>query len=194
MNSDNFRTFTFRGKVIKSVTGIGSRKASRGDLRFLYTLGRFCAINNIEGWTGSAPGSDMAFETGYLSIGKEGFHSLLPDDGFSARRADGKNYFVPDDFMFDMAFVILKDLGVVWLDRLDPYVKKLYGRNVYQILRLDMRPVDLVVYTAPTTKKGKPKGGTAIAVMVAEALGIPTINLAIPEQRQELKEALISTD
>lgn len=186
--------FIFRDKEISTVTGIGSREAPGRDLNLAFILGCIFASEGIELSSGCAPGMDSAFERGYFYSGpKKGFQGWLPGDSFNGKRKDGVNYLVLDQFMKDYADMVLRAAGVVWLGKLKPYVKDLYRRNVFQVLLKDYSKTDLVIYSAPVNKHGKPKGGTAIAVMVAESLGIPTINIGIEENRKELGMAMVKS-
>lgn len=122
--------------------------------------------------------------------GEELFCQLLPWQGFEQFYEDGKNNFLLDDFMNLFAYNTLCDCGVVWLNKLSQGIRKLYQRNVYQILLPDYSKTDVVFYYAPVNKHGKPRGGTAIAIRLAESLGIPTFNLGEPDQRKAALEYL----
>ena len=68
---------------------------------------------------------------------------------------------------------------------------KLMARNTNQIFgdNLDT-PVDFVLFYAKETASIRPQGGTGQAVEMARLKGIPTINMANPNWREELNAAL----
>lgn len=77
-------------------------------------------------------------------------------------------------------------------DRLSDPVKKLMGRNVYQVLGLDLKtPSDFVVcYTPDGCESEKDRtsytGGTGLAISVADKYGIPIYNIAKEESLEIL--------
>jgi len=68
---------------------------------------------------------------------------------------------------------------------------RLMARNTNQVFgdNLDT-PVDFVLFYAKETKGIRPEGGTGQAVQMARMKGIPTINMANPNWRQELDRVL----
>jgi hypothetical protein len=77
-----------------------------------------------------------------------------------------------------------------------PSIQALFARNVFQITgqRSEMGECDplsdFVVYWAPENTKGVISGGTRIAVYLARSMGIPTYNLDIKSQRDEILDHL----
>lgn len=76
----------------------------------------------------------------------------------------------------------------------DPFVRHwcpahlLHARNFHQILGGDLRsPVEFVVAWAPV-KYGKPQGGTATGILLAEENYITVYNLFLKERRQQFLE------
>lgn len=110
------------------------------------------------------------------------FHVWLPDRYFNGRNFDMGRYKILDQTMSYIAIEVLIGCGVVWYPKLKPFVKKLYRRNVFQILTEDYRKTDCMFYWAPCNKHGDPKGGTAIAWRIAEAFSIPSFNIRIDSQ------------
>lgn len=182
---------------ISNATLVGSRELPPTpdvQLKVLQTANRIAkrlVELEVQGWSGGAPGLDQIWRKLYIRWGgEELFHQLLPwenFEGFSAK--DDRNYLL-DDFMNDFAYNTLFDCGVVWINKLSQGIRKLYQRNVFQVLTIDWTKTDVVFYYAPVTRTGAPKGGTAIAVRFAEALGIPTFNLGEPDQRRAALEFL----
>jgi hypothetical protein len=77
-------------------------------------------------------------------------------------------------------------------EKLSPGALKLMARNTNQIFGKNLdSTVDFVIFYAPETNNPlRPKGGTGQAVEMARRKGIPTINLANSNWREELKTAL----
>jgi len=80
-------------------------------------------------------------------------------------------------------------------DRLTPGAIKLMARNTNQIFGKNLdNTVDFVIFYAPETNNPlRPKGGTGQAVEMARRKGIPTINMADTDWREQLKTALATT-
>jgi hypothetical protein len=76
-------------------------------------------------------------------------------------------------------------------DRLKEGGKKLMARNTNQIFGENLNtPVDFVLFYAKETKGIRPEGGTGQAVEMARRKGIPTINMADTNWKQQLKAAI----
>lgn len=138
----------------------------------------------VEGWSGGATGMDQLW--GKLYAKNEAyhlFHQILPWNGFERFFEQQPNNYTLDGFMNLFAENALTASGVVWFYKISQGVQRMYRRNVYQVVLPDYSMSDVVFYYAPTTRNGTPKGGTAIAVRVAEAYGVPTFNLGIREER-----------
>jgi hypothetical protein len=77
-------------------------------------------------------------------------------------------------------------------DRLTPGAVKLMARNTNQIFGKNLdSTVDFVLFYAQETKDPlRPKGGTGQAVEMARRKGIPTINMADANWREQLKAAI----
>jgi hypothetical protein len=76
----------------------------------------------------------------------------------------------------------------VW-NRLTPYVKKLHGRNVFQVLGGNLAtPSEFLVCWTPDGcvrhgARSIKTGGTGTAISIASAYGVIVNNLAVPEHR-----------
>lgn len=70
---------------------------------------------------------------------------------------------------------------------LTPYAQQLHARNTYQVLgsNLDSQSTFVLCY-APLDENGVPQGGTAQAIRISNAYGIPVINLAVPAVQELL--------
>ena len=67
-----------------------------------------------------------------------------------------------------------------------PYARGMHQRNVHQILGYELNdPVDAVICWTPN---GKIQGGTATAIKLAMAHGIPVFNLGRPDNKAVLQE------
>ena len=149
------------------------------------------AYSVIEGHTvvsGGAPQMDSAAERGVdimrqINPERE-YHKkiILPWNNFEKRQEDGKDFFLLDATMTEIAERLLKAAGIVWYPALSPGIKKLYARNAFQILLPDYSKTDVVGWIAPEDKHGLPKGGTRIAVLMAHCLDIPTFNLRTQDE------------
>jgi len=77
---------------------------------------------------------------------------------------------------------------------LSPGALKLMARNTNQVFGDNLnKPVDFVLFYAKETKGVRPEGGTGQAVEMARLKGIPTINMADANWREQLNNALSST-
>ncbi|UKZ10846.1 hypothetical protein CZP2022_123 [Vibrio phage C-ZP2022] len=160
-------------------------------LKHMRLISQHCVENAIEGWSGAAPGMDTVWRKSYEYFGGgKYFHQILPWNGFQDFYVEQDRQYVLDEFMTQLASVLLWDCGVVWLHNLSRGVKAMYLRNVFQVVLPDFSQSDFVAYYAPVTKNGTPKGGTAIAVRLAKAMGIPTFNLLFEEDATALYELL----
>lgn len=148
---------------MKRYAGIGSRETPKEILLLMERLAESMGRN---GWllrSGAADGADSAFERG-------------------CDRANGKKeIFLPWRFFNDhpsgwhhptAAATMIAREHINWWDNLDDPARKLHSRNVHQILGYNLKePVNCVIYW---TENGAFKGGTATALKVARAHGIPS--------------------
>lgn len=138
----------------------------------------------VKGISGAAPGLDTVWFRAYCYLkAPELFIHVLPWPGFQEIYPESyDNVILLDDWMDKFAEHILGSAGVLWYYKLSYGIQKLYKRNVYQIVLPDYSMSDVVFYYCKTTKKGDPTGGTAIAVRLARAFGIPNFNIGIPSE------------
>jgi len=178
-------------------TIIGSRETPPDACAALTEDARFFAQLGMVGRSGGAFGADKAGEAGMGDL-KEIF---LPKDHhvFSVRRAngekikdpprhaDGKMTFVPPPELKPLRRRIASDIHPNWSAVLRiPTADLSHERNTCQILGLRAdRLSELVIFWAPE-RNGKVSGGTATAVALARACGVPTFNRANPDDVLDL--------
>lgn len=136
-------------------TGIGARKTPGNILHSMVQVGEYMAYNGHTLRSGGAQGADRAFEIGcdYKSIGT-------------------KEIFLAYEVSSE-AMTLASKFHPAWKN-LSPYVKKLMGRNSFQILGRDLdTPTGFVICWTPD---GKIVGGTGQALRMANYYEIPIIN------------------
>jgi hypothetical protein len=85
----------------------------------------------------------------------------------------------------------------VW-NRLTPYVKKLHGRNAFQVLGGDLAtPSAFLICWTPDgclkhSERSIKTGGTGTAISIASEYGVIVINLAVPHHRAAWEEYLLT--
>ena len=153
-----------------TITGIGSRKTSQPACLELKAVGVWVQKNGHQGRSGHAEAADWAFECGCV----KSCEVFLPWPGFNTELA-----------MCGVPIVVeeteeLNDL-VRKYHPAPQHLKRggwaLMRRNCCQVLgkTLDKKS-DATVYYAPGDK-----GGTGFAVRMSKDLGIPCLNMALPE-------------
>jgi hypothetical protein len=146
--------------VIKIYSGIGSREAPL-DIQARFTkIAKILEKRDYLLRSGGAPGSDKAFERGVLDPYR-------------------KEIWRPGDCTPE-AEEMASRIHPAW-DKCNSYVRKLHGRNCFQILGkgLDL-PSQFVVTWTPG---GAQVGGTRTALVLAEQWKIPTYNFFKIEER-----------
>lgn len=129
--------------------------------------------------SGGAEGADSYFEAG---ANKKEIY--LPWRGFNDNSSQFHN-------VGYTALEIAQRHHSGW-DRLSEPVKKLMGRNAYQVLGIDLKtPVDfLVCWTddgcETDSERTKYTGGTGLAISIASRLNIPVYNIANEESLEML--------
>ena len=160
---------------MKHYTGIGSRETP---IAILAAMQRIAARLAAAGYTlrsGGAAGADTAFEQG-----AGGGVIYLPWPRF---RGHPSPYCTVSKAAMEMASRHHPAWGV-----LNQRARLLHGRNVYQVLGLDLESkTDFVVCW---TKGGKAQGGTGMALRVAAAHRVPVYNLAAWSEKAVLQRVL----
>lgn len=169
---------------MNAYAGIGSRETPDDVLELMFKLGAFLGSKLILR-SGGANGADTAFEKGCDSVeGKKEIY--LPWKRFN----DNESEFISPT---DDAYKIISEL-MPNFDKIKPSVQKLFARNVHQILgRFVNDPVQFVVCWSVIDKETNHcKGGTAVAIFIAQSFKIPVYNLYDASQKDLLKQRLLS--
>lgn len=161
--------------MTKFYTGVGSRKTPK-DIRNLMTS--LATKLALEGWflrTGDATGADSAFSIGVPLM-------------------EQKRLYTAKDCTPE-AMKLASSFHPAW-DRCSEFARKLHGRNSFQVLGDDLKtPSSFLVCWTPDgcvsqdTRSIK-TGGTATAIVIAEAWEIPIFNLAIVEHEERIRSWL----
>lgn len=146
-------------------TGVGSRKTPIEILNLMTRIAQKMASLGIVLRSGGAIGADLAFERGAGTL---------------------KNIFVAEDATH-AAIEIAKRFHPAWGSCRD-FVRKLHGRNVFQVLGPDLNAPSpsrgLICWTPDGCKSHSTRciqtGGTGTAISIASAWGVPVSNLAVP--------------
>lgn len=138
--------------------------------------------------TGDAVGTDHAFACG--SSHKEIFHPSW----YTGPTSDS-SHIITDPVLLQEARRLGKEFHPGW-DRMKFEHQELHARNGFQILGKDLKSPSkfLLAYTrdGATTKTGNKTGGAGQAIRIANAYGIPVINLKNEGSLYELKDLLLS--
>jgi hypothetical protein len=152
--------------------GVGSRETPDHELHFMEAFAFNMAKRGYILRSGGAVGADMAFQTGHLAHHYPNFNPILPihatDDSIEIASRLHPNW------------PACVKLGIGTMRKL--------GRNVLIVLGEDLKsPVDFV---ACWTKGGGLVGGTAMAIRVARANGIPVFNMAIDSDLKRIHDIM----
>ena len=168
--------------------GIGARSTPRA---VLADMGKMAGWLARTGWhlsSGGADGADTAFAAG---APVEQRTVWLPWRGYNGHR--GPDCRVLSATELSACMEIAAPLHPAW-ERCSPAVRKLHARNVAILLlgeRLN-RPVDACV---AWSERGAAVGGTGVGIRIAEARGIPVLNLgsmsprAVCERLRDIRRA-----
>ena len=154
--------------------GIGARATPSSVLADMTVMAGWLARTRVPatGWhlhSGGAKGADTAFAEGAPAGQKTIF---LPWPGYNGHR--GPDCVALSGSELRACMEIAADLHPAW-ERCSQSVRKLHARNVAILTdRTCDRPVDAVVCW---TAAGLVAGGTGMAIHIAEAHGIPVLNL-----------------
>ena len=148
--------------------GIGARATPAAVLADMETMAGWLARTGWHLSSGGADGADAAFAGGAPA----GQRTIwLPWRGYNGHR--GADCRVLSAAALAACMEIAARLHPAW-ERCSPAVRKLHARNAAVLgLTLD-RPVDAVVCWS---ERGAVTGGTGMAIRIAEANGIPVLNL-----------------
>ena len=155
--------------------GIGSRETPATVLANMETMAGWLARTGWRLSSGGADGADAAFAAG---APVEQRTIWLPWRGYNGHR--GPDCRVLTLSLLPACMEIAAGLHPAW-HRCSSGARKLHARNVAILLgeRLD-RSVDAVVCWSA---RGEPVGGTGMGIRIAEARGIPVLNLGAMSPR-----------
>jgi len=152
-------------------TGVGSRKTPEYILAIMAAIAMKHASLGYILRSGRAPGADTAFERGAGNM---------------------KETFVASDAT-PAAMEIAATYHKAWT-RLNEYVRKLHGRNAFQVLgrNLDYPSRGLLCWTSDACQCHENRsivtGGTGTAISIADAYGVPISNLANGKQLEKWRK------
>ena len=149
--------------------GIGARATPAAVLSDMTVIAGWLARTGWHLSSGGADGADSAFAAGAPAGQRTVW---LPWRGYNGHR--GPDCRVLSAAAMAACIEIAASLHPAW-ERCSPAVRKLHARNAAVLSggNLD-RPVDAVVCF---TAEGRVEGGTGMAIRIAEARGIPVLNL-----------------
>jgi len=148
--------------------GIGARATPAGVLSHMTVMAGWLARTGWHLSSGGADGADAAFAAGAPA----GQRTIwLPWRGYNGHR--GPDCRVLSAAERSACMEIAAALHPAW-ERCSPSVRKLHARNAAVLGSTLDRPVDACVAWSPD---GRIEGGTGMAIRIAEARGIPVLNL-----------------
>ena len=178
----------------KTYAGIGSRKTPWDICLEMRTTAVILALSDFTLRSGRAFRADQAFEMGCDDAGgkKEIF---LPIAGFPRQWNEPEEVWRPRDLRKHVSVWSGPSQAAFEMARalLDPqhwhlcgnFGRLAHARNCHQILGWDLAsPVDFVLAYS-LLRDGKPTGGTATAIRIAEQRGIKVYNFAIQSDLEE---------
>ena len=148
--------------------GIGSRKTPASVLANVTVIAGWLARTGWHLASGGATGADTAFASGAPADRRTIF---LPWPRYNGCRGPDCRVLTPSQLSACMA--IAAALHPAW-HRCSSGARKLHARNVAILGQTQDRPVDAVVCWS---ERGEPVGGTGMGIRIAEARGIPVLNL-----------------
>lgn len=156
--------------------GIGSRSITNEQVQTIKQIAKSLSRFSYTLRSGGARGADMAFES--QAVKSEIF---VP---WKAYNNNTSSLYPPSPEAIELS----SKFHPVW-DKLKDGVRLLMGRNAHIILGQDLiSPVDFVVYCAPLDEFGEVTGGTGQGIRIAKHYNIPTYNIVIEKELEELRE------
>ncbi len=149
--------------------GIGSRKTPASVLANVTVIAGWLARTGWHLASGGATGADTAFASGAPADRRTVF---LPWPGYNGCRGPDCRVLTTSQLVACME--IAASLHPAW-HRCSSGARKLHARNAAILLSASLdRPVDAVI---AWTAGGRAEGGTGMGIRIAEARGIPVLNL-----------------
>jgi len=159
---------------MKYYTGIGSRETPQEVLDTMKRLGHSMGMSGYCLRSGNAQGADSYFYEGH-QMSSSDYEIFLPWKKFGETQND---IFIPlddiDNSLVQKAVDIVSVIHPAW-SRCSQAAKKMHARNAFQVLGPDLETLSEVVIC--WTKGGRPVGGTATAIRIANEHEIPVWNL-----------------
>lgn len=160
--------------------GIGARKTPPEILKEFEQIGEDLAREGYTLRSGHAEGADSAFEVGCDKVNGQK-EIYIPWKNFNGSKSDliiEWNWNLNSQKAYDIAREFHP-----YYENLKPFVRKLMARNSFQVLGnlKGDKPSDFVICY---TEGGELKGGTAQAIRIANAYGIPVYNFGSEIGRQ----------
>jgi len=186
-------------------TGVGSRDITKEEYDLLSTIASRMAELGYILRSGGAKGSDSAFQEGACRIDQRLTEIWLPWENFNIKLQEKYPDCTYNVFMslyeYNIARKEFITLGIIpWFDNMGEKeahlhkegwiapAKKLHARNYYQVTGKDC--LSKVCIYAAEEVNGEVKGGTRSAVFLSRYYGIPTFNIRIKEQKEEVLKKL----
>lgn len=182
-------------------TGVGSRKAPIEILTLIFYFSRSLAASGWALRSGGAIGCDDWFYRGYMDY----FHSSpnihypnveihVPDTQHKAYRQYPEHCVIFNTSQnYELALVQAASIHPNWA-ACDTYARNLHGRNIYQVLGVNLdRPSNVYICWAPISKDTV-TGGTRSSYECAKRNGVKIINLANPKHFNKVLAMLEMTE
>ncbi len=149
--------------------GIGARATPPAVLADMRVMAEWLARTGWHLASGGAAGADSAFASGAPAGRRTLF---LPWPGYNGCRGPDCRVLTPSQL--SACLEIAAGLHPAW-DRCSSGARKMHARNAAILLSASLdHPVDAVI---AWTAGGRVEGGTGMAIRIAEASGIPVLNL-----------------
>lgn len=178
--------------MVKTYAGIGSRETPIVICDTMYEVAGMLRLENFWLNSGGAPGADTAFERGCADPSR--MNIFLPWKYFNGSTLP---FVQPSRDLEQKAFELAAKHHPGW-EYLKQGPRKLMARNGYQILGPNLdeeEKVRFVLCWTPdgcesTKTRSRKTGGTGQAISIADAYGVPVINMFNPHWEERLKEHL----
>lgn len=166
--------------------GIGSRETPPEVCQMLTRVGSALASRGFTLRSGGAPGADQAFEAG--AVAAAGATEIyIPRAGWRGSHSDlNPDRIEPE--IWREAERIAARFHPDWSLVRSPHARALLTRDTFQVLGPDLRSPSRFVIA--WTQDGLASGGTGQAMRIAEAEGIPVLNVQNEGQLADVLNAL----
>lgn len=199
--------FYKEGQKTMTYAGIGSRETPIDIQKEMYRIGKELESLGYTGQSGGAPGADKAFEGANQPWEKDD-GTVAGTKEFTKSKANvtrwaqydkGRN--APTNMVVfkatdsnDTVRKIAREIHPKKQDLSEKDGLNLHARNTFQVFGKNLdTPVDFVLFYAKEQKGSiRPEGGTGQAVEMARLKGIPTINMANSDWKEQLDKVLSS--